>query len=265
MSVETALALARPSAFAVQPAPRRRMRHLQNARRLRQLTTGAAPSSTWWNATAAADELARQLDAEGFVILDGFCEEACAPLRPGAAQLLANAAGGRLSAADTASAADEASASDAPPRATDAPPRASRGTSALRGDLTVWAGEVELLYPLLHRLDALSLLLGSRIADASDLSHRSSAQLSRPLSHPIFPMYMPRPVCAIRHPIPCVNFQVSWQWRTIRTTRGQQLPWWRRWPLQWPPAERRFLSESSLGELGGRRATHPPRGAGGGG
>ena len=87
----------RANPFEVAPAPRPRAHHLRNAHRLRGLRA-SANETCWWK--GAADEIARQLRLESFVVLDEFCGRGCSELRAEAEQVLAHAEHGRVPEAE---------------------------------------------------------------------------------------------------------------------------------------------------------------------
>ena len=145
-----ALAIIQPSPFDILPAPPVRARHLRNQRKLQRLAASPGQQALW------EDEVARQLDIEGFAQLDDLLGAAASSqLREVVTSSLEAAAGaGGLSGGGAA--------------------------SVLRGDRTAWANRSSAaLDGLLSRLDGLvSRGLGPRLPEASDLGLRSDAQFS---------------------------------------------------------------------------------------
>ena len=145
-----ALAIIQPSPFDILPAPPVRARHLRNQRKLQRLAASPGQQALW------EDEVARQLDLEGFAQLDDLLGAAASSqLHEVVMSSLEAAAGaGGLSGGGAA--------------------------SILRGDRTAWANRSSVaLDGLLSRLDGLvSRGLGPRLPEASDLGLRSDAQFS---------------------------------------------------------------------------------------
>ena len=133
-----ALVVRQPGPLEVQPLDRPRGIDLRNAARLQRLRQSAEHAS-WWNSSTALDEVARQLDTEGFVVLDGFGgDDRATSLRATLEQVLSQADRGRMGAGG--------------------------GAAVLRGDQVAWAEEARerhpdlprALSPVLWRLDALA-------------------------------------------------------------------------------------------------------------
>ena len=163
--MSTSLVVRQPGPLEVQPLDRPRAVDVRNAARLQHLRRAAEGTRTsWWNGSTVLDEVARQLGAEGFAVIDGFGgDEQAISLRATLERVLSQAHRGRMGSGG------------------------GGGATILRGDQVAWAEEVHerhpdlsrALSPVLWRLDALASALVRRLPDAAHLSWRGDVQLAR--------------------------------------------------------------------------------------
>ena len=96
--MSTSLVVRQPGPLEVQPLDRPRAVDVRNAARLQHLRRAAEGTRTsWWNGSTVLDEIARQLGAEGFAVIDGFGgDEQAISLRATLERVLSQAHRGRM-------------------------------------------------------------------------------------------------------------------------------------------------------------------------